>query len=177
LISGFVPCCAEQVWVSDITYITINGPPDFVYLALITDLYSHQIMGFHLSQRLRAKMCLAALRMALRQRQYPEHLLIHHSDRGVQYCCGDYVEDLQKAQIHISMTQNGSPYENPVAERVNGILKQELGLNQIFESYAQAVNAAAQAVYKYNHLRPHASCNYLTPVQAHQQQGSLPKRW
>lgn len=177
LIEGLEVETAEQVWVSDITYLSLREANKFVYLSLVTDVYSHQIMGFHLSNRLKAKMCLAALRMAVARRQYPERVLIHHSDRGIQYCSHQYVEALQDADIHISMTQNGSPYENPIAERVNGILKQELGLDQSFDNYSQALAYVVPAISKYNELRPHGSCGFLTPGEAHLKEGKLPKRW
>ena len=128
LIEGFIPTAPEQLWVSDITYLeTLEG---FVYLFLITDAYSKMIMGFHLSQRLAAKGCLIALDKAVNKRQYASTQLIHHSDRGIQYCCNQYVEALQEHEISISMTQNGSPYENAIAERINGILKTEFNLNR-----------------------------------------------
>lgn len=177
LIAGLEVEAAEQVWVCDITYLSLCESGKFVYLALITDAYSRQIMGFHLSKRLKAKMCVSALRMAINRRQYPERVLIHHSDRGIQYCSNNYVEALQDADINISMTQNGSPYENPVAERVNGIFKQELALDQDFHNYNHALGYVVPGVHKYNTIRPHASCNYLTPSQAHLQAGPLPKRW
>jgi transposase InsO family protein len=176
LVEGLEVEAAEQLWVCDITYLSL-GQGKFVYLALVTDAYSRKIMGFHLSNRLKATMCLAALRMAVRTREYPERVLIHHSDRGVQYCSSQYVEALQKADIQISMTQSGSPYENPIAERVNGILKQELGLDQTFDNYQHALAQVVSAIETYNHRRPHASCNYMIPSQAHWQIGALPKRW
>lgn len=177
LIEGLEVEAAEQLWVCDITYLSLVQAGQFLYLALITDAYSRQIMGFHLSKRLKATMCLAALHMAIQRRQYPQRVLIHHSDRGVQYCSHKYVEALQQGGIHISMTQNGSPYENPIAERVNGIFKQELGLDQDFHDYKHALGYVVPAVHKYNTIRPHASCNYLTPCEAHLHTGPLPKRW
>lgn len=177
LIKGFEVEAAEQLWVSDITYLALTKPGQFVYLALITDAYSHQIMGFHLSNRLKTKLCTAALKMAIRRRQFPQRVLIHHSDRGIQYCSHRYVETLQDNDIHLSMTQNGSPYDNPIAERVNGILKQEFALDQRFDHYRQALAQVVPAISKYNELRPHGSCNYLTPCQAHLEKGALPKRW
>ncbi|WP_461077731.1 transposase [Spirosoma flavus] len=102
--------------------------------------------------------------------------LIHHSDRGVQYCCLKYVNLLQDHTIQISMTQSGDPLENAIAERVNGILKQEL-LADHYLSLAVAKKGIAQAVLIYNSLRPHSSCDMLTPQQAHQQRGDLRRRW
>ena len=103
--------------------------------------------------------------------------LIHHSDRGVQYCCSEYVQLLEHCKIKISMTENGDPYENAIAERVNGILKGEFGLAKPFASIDQAIEATSQAIRAYNYKRPHASCNYLTPGAAHQYNGILRKRW
>lgn len=156
---------AEQVWVSDITYIsTING---FNYLSLVTDAYSRKIVGYCLAVNLKAAGCIKALNDAVRGRSYPANTLIHHSDRGTQYCCDDYVARLNAYDIQISMTQTGSPYDNAIAERVNGILKGEFDLYKVFSSHGQARNAVDQAIYKYNNLRLHASCNYQTPENAH----------
>lgn len=156
---------AEQVWVSDITYLrTANG---FVYLFLITDAYSRKIMGYHLSQTLKASGCLIAMEKAIRGRIYPQRPLLHHSDRGIQYCCEEYIELLQQRGIAISMTQSGSPYDNAIAERVNGILKQEFGLYRVFKGYAQASAKVCEAIAIYNNRRPHYSCDLKTPQQAH----------
>ena len=103
--------------------------------------------------------------------------LIHHSDRGSQYCCAEYVKMLQHYQIEISMTEKGDPYENAIAERVNGILKGEFLLDKTFASFSEAQLAVNSAIEKYNNIRPHASCDNLTPVQAHDCQGLLRKRW
>lgn len=159
---------AEEIWVSDITYITTMS--GFTYLSLITDAYSRKIVGHYLSTNLKASGCLKALDKAVLSRLYPESKLIHHSDRGTQYCCDDYVGQLKKKEIRISMTQTGSPYDNAIAERVNGILKTEFDLYQTFKSHSQASAAIDHAIYKYNNLRLHASCNYLTPENTHNQQ-------
>lgn len=165
LLQDYRPYGPDQVWVSDITFLrTVNG---FIYLSLITDAYSRVITGYHLSQYLKASGCIAALTKALKSRRNPDTELIHHSDRGIQYCCDDYVQLLQKNDIRISMTQSGSPYDNAIAERVNGILKQEFGLDQTFKSYNEAIEPVAKAVYTYNHIRPHFSCDLKTPVQKH----------
>lgn len=165
LLQDYRPYGPDQVWVSDITFLrTVNG---FIYLSLITDAYSRVITGYHLSQYLKASGCIAALTKALKSRRNPDTELIHHSDRGIQYCCDDYVHLLQKNDIRISMTQSGSPYDNAIAERVNGILKQEFGLDQTFKSYNEAIEPVAKAVYTYNHIRPHFSCDLKTPVQKH----------
>lgn len=162
------PIMAEQIWVSDITYLrTANG---FIYLFLVTDAYSRKIVGYHLSQSLKASGCIFALKKAIRAREYRERPLIHHSDRGIQYCCDAYVEILQRNNIQISMTQSGSPYDNAVAERVNGILKAEFGLVETFPSYSAAVGPVCAAIEKYNTLRPHMSCKMMTPAQRHNQE-------
>lgn len=158
----------EEIWVSDITYInTVTG---FTYLSLVTDAYSRKIVGHYLSTDLKASGCIKALEHALANRLYPKEFLIHHSDRGTQYCCEDYVSRLRQKEIQISMTQTGSPYDNAIAERVNGILKTEFELYKIFKSYKQASAAVEQAIYKYNNLRLHASCNYQTPEITHTKQ-------
>lgn len=165
----------EQVWVSDITYLRINN--SFVYLSLITDAYSRQIMGYHLQNDLSAEGCLQALRMAIAKRKTPKLTLMHHSDRGSQYCSKAYVDELNGANIAISMTKNGDPYENAIAERVNGILKTEFDLERSMGTFEQLKTKLDKVINAYNTLRPHASCNYLTPMQAHQKQGELNKQW
>ncbi len=173
IIKGFIPIAPNQLWVSDITYIHLSD--DFAYLSLITDAYSHKIVGFYLSEDLSAKGPLKALKMALTGNPDCKNL-IHHSDRGVQYCCDEYVKLLQNNTIKISMTENGDPLENPLAERVNGILKSEL-LEEVFVDFKIAQQAIALACSTYNHLRPHGSIDNLKPVEAHQKTGELNKRW
>ena len=165
LLQNFQPDGPGQVWVSDITFLRTQS--GFIYLSLVTDAYSRVIVGYHLSQHLKASGCIAALNKALKRRQNPFTALIHHSDRGIQYCCDDYVQILQTHGINISMTQSGSPYDNAIAERINGILKQEFGLEKTFRSYNEAVEPVAKAIYFYNHIRPHFSCNLQTPEQKH----------
>ena len=165
----------EQLWVSDITYIRlING---FVYLSLITDAYSHKIVGYSLRKDLSASGCLSALQMALFNREHLQQQLIHHSDRGCQYCCKEYVDLLNENNIAISMTNNGDPYENAIAERVNGIIKSEFNLYSSQFSFDQTSELIKETIVAYNQFRPHASCDYLTPDQAHQKSGALKKRW
>ena len=173
IIKGFIPIAPNQLWVSDITYIHLSD--DFAYLSLITDAYSHKIVGFYLSEDLSAKGPLKALKMALTGNPNCKNL-IHHSDRGVQYCCDEYVKLLQNNTIKISMTENGDPLENPLAERVNGILKSEL-LEEVFVDFKIAQQAIALACSTYNHLRPHGSIDNLKPIEAHQRTGELNKRW
>ena len=173
LIEGFYPTAPNQLWVSDITFIVLVNC--FAYLSLITDAYSRKIVGFYLSMDLSAEGCIKALNMALNNNPVLGKL-IHHSDRGSQYCCSDYVKILNDIYIKISMTQNGDPKENAIAERVNGILKDEL-LDKVYLDYNQAVKGVAVAISTYNHQRPHGSIDYLTPYEAHFRSGELKRRW
>jgi putative transposase len=134
-------------------------------------------VGWSLQANLQATGVLEALKMAIQQLPLSVTGLIHHSDRGIQYCCRDYISFLESAGIQISMTEHSDPGENALAERVNGILKEELLENRRFTSLVVAEQAIQQAIQAYNHLRPHGSCDYLTPEQAHSQQGTLKKRW
>ncbi len=154
----------NQVWVSDITYIrTMEG---FMYAAIITDMYSRKIIGTHIGDSLESYGCTEALRMAVKSLENGQ-IPIHHSDRGCQYCCHEYVELLDKYKICISMTERNHCYENALAERVNGILKQEYELDQIFRSKEQAKAAFNQAVQIYNTRRPHMSLKYKTPDEVY----------
>ncbi len=173
IVRDFIPVAPNQLWVSDITYIHLNE--GFAYLSLITDAYSRKIVGFYLSKDLSARGPLAALKMALSSNPVRDGL-IHHSDRGVQYCCDEYVKLLEHHEVRISMTEKGDPLENALAERVNGILKQEL-LEEVFCGFETAQREVAIACSTYNHLRPHGSIDNLTPVQAHQLSGTIKKRW
>jgi len=174
LLKGVDITASEQVWVADITYISIGY--DFNYLSLITDAYSRKIMGYHLHHQLTNEGTIKALKMALSNRSNHNYL-IHHSDRGVQYCSYDYVDILRKEGIEISMTEFGEAYENPIAERVNGILKTEFGLSQVFRSRTQALVAVRRSIVAYNQLRPHMSCDWLTPEVAHTSIEPLKKQW
>lgn len=150
----------NQVWVSDITYIrTVKG---FCYLALITDMFSRKIIGYDVSDSLELAGCLRALKIALRHIRNPAGL-IHHSDRGIQYCSNLYVSELKKLNVKISMTEDNHCYENAIAERVNGILKDEFYLDQCFFSTRQAYLATKNAVNIYNSKRLHLSLKYKTP--------------
>lgn len=173
LIEGFYPTAPNQLWVSDITFIVLVNC--FAYLSLITDAYSRKIVGFYLSIDLSAEGCVKALNMALNNNPVLGKL-IHHSDRGSQYCCSDYVKILNDIYIKISMTQNGDPKENAIAERVNGILKDEL-LDKVYLDYKQAIVGVSVAISTYNHQRPHGSIDYLTPFEAHFRSGELKRRW
>jgi putative transposase len=172
-IKDFVPLRAGRLWVSDITYVHVSSR--FAYLSLVTDAYSRKIVGCCLSKNLSADGCVAALKMALKNNPDIEHL-IHHSDRGVQYCCSEYVSVLEKASVRISMTQHGDPLENAIAERVNGILKSEL-LESRYNSFKEAVEGVKHAITIYNHERPHTSINMLTPAQAHHLEGGIKRLW
>ena len=154
----------NQVWVSDITYIRTRE--DFGYLSLITDKYSKKVVGYHLGQTLSATDALKALHMALGA--LPEGARpIHHSDRGCQYCCHEYVKTLKDRGLGISMTEEDHCAENAMAERMNGILKQEYFLNHEFRTVAQARRAVDEAVHLYNTRRPHRSLRLRTPEQVH----------
>lgn len=165
----------EQLWVSDITYIRLIGK--WGYLSLITDAYSRKIMGFAFRPDLAALGCIEALEMAFNNRQYNNMELVHHSDRGCQYCCKAYVELLTKNKVAISMTENGSPYENALAERVNGILKSEFNLYSSKLGFSQTYSLIEKSINAYNTLRPHSSIDFLTPDQAHLKHGEIKKRW
>lgn len=150
----------NQVWASDITYIrTIKG---FCYLALITDMYSRKIVGYDLSNSLELKGCIRALNKAIYKTKSTEGL-IHHSDRGIQYCSNVYTQILKKNKIDISMTQENHCFENALAERVNGILKGEFYLDQVFTDVAHAKRTTKNAIKLYNEIRLHLSLDYRTP--------------
>lgn len=166
---------AEQLWVSDITYI--RAGENFCYLILITDAYSHKIVGFNFGKNMDAAFCVEALNMALAGRRCPDRALMHHSDRGLQYCSKAYVEVLQQHSIAISMTENGDPLENALAERMNGILKDSFEMDRTFSSFEEARAFIEEAVRYYNNRRPHSSCDRLTPNEAHARTGTLKKHW
>ena len=170
LIIDFTPSKPNQLWVSDITYWKIGGI--WFYITLITDACSRKIVGYHLSENLHAEQTVKALKMALldlnKQPQSFEQL-IHHSDRGVQYCSSSYVNQLKKKNIQISMTQSGDPLENALAERVNGIIKNEYLLNYQCNNIKDAKKQLAIAVSLYNKERPHSSIGNLTPEFVHNQ--------
>ncbi|MDB5261472.1 MAG: family transposase [Adhaeribacter sp.] len=164
----------NQLWVSDITYIRTGN--DFSYLSLITDAYSHKIVGWAVGETLHTKGPLAALNMATKTLEKGKESLIHHSDRGLQYCSRDYIQLLSLHTIQISMTSQGDPGENAIAERINRTIKEEFNCRAFF-TFEQTKTAIAKSIQAYNNLRPHASCDYLTPNLAHQQHGLLRKRW
>ena len=157
----------EKVWVSDITYIGNRKNPS--YLALITDAYSKKISGYNVSDSLNVKGSLAALEMALKNRIYRNEPIIHHSDRGLQYCSNEYQQVLENNKIQPSMTEEYNPYENGIAERVNGILKQEFDIDKFDANLKIKTKLVQNAIKIYNAFRPHLSNSMLTPKQMHQQ--------
>lgn len=164
LIQGWSPTANHQLWVADITYLRTTNK--FIYLALITDAYSRKIIGYDLSDSLELTGCKRALHMALKQlpRGYRP---IHHSDRGIQYCSYAYTDTLKQHRIRISMADTGDCYQNALAERINGILKEEFLLDHIFRNKQDAVKATKQAIKTYNNVRLHLKLNFKTPEQIH----------
>jgi len=175
LVKGLVINEPELLWVSDITYLRTGS--GFAYLSLITDAYSRKIVGYSVRKDLAVEGCLGALEAALLSRNCPGRVLIHHSDRGSQYCCKQYVDLLSSNNIAISMTNNGDPYENAIAERLNGIIKSEFNLYNSQSSFEEICLLVDNSIAAYNAIRPHGSCDYLTPYEAHQKSGPLKKRW
>lgn len=163
-----------QLWVSDITYIRLVV--GFAYLSIITDAYSHKIVGYKLHPTLHSQGAIDALLMAQKDLK-KKYGLIHHSDRGIQYCCNDYVIMIEHLDIRLSMTEKGDPYENAIAERINGILKIEFLLEHTFLTFGEAGQAVDLAIKNYNQRRPHLSCDMMTPVMAHEHNGLLKKHW
>jgi len=157
----------EQVWVSDITYIGKRENP--CYLSLVTDAYSKRIMGFNVADNMNTESSLVALKNAVKQRKDKSLSLIHHSDRGLQYCANEHQKLLNKSDIKCSMTQNSDPYENAVAERINGILKQEFSIDKFNKELPIMKALVKNAIDIYNNIRPHYSNYMLTPNQMHQQ--------
>ena len=182
LIKGIVLTAANQLWVADITYIALAGG-DVCYLHLITDAYSHKIVGWALARTLKAAITMQALRMAIEQAvamKGSEVLtgLIHHSDRGVQYCCDAYVAMLKAYGISISMTEDYKPTDNAVAERTNGIIKVECVYRQkCFNSFEHACRVIERYIHFYNYHRPHMSIGYKVPALVHLEQGEQKKMW
>ncbi|WP_233487609.1 IS3 family transposase [Winogradskyella epiphytica] len=165
LVKDQVPTRPEQLWVSDITYIkTQNGHN---YLALVTDAYSKQIMGYKLDNHMRTSLCTDALAMAIKNRKYPNQKIIHHSDRGFQYCNPKYTEFAESNGIIMSMTEQYDPYENAIAERINRTLKYEYGLKQTIKNTDLAQKMTNQAIYIYNNLRTHFSLDLRKPAEVH----------
>ena len=170
LIVDFTPSKPNELWVSDITYWKIQG--QFVYISLITDAYSRKIIGYHLSENLQSDGTIKALEMSLSDLEKRTEIsgkLIHHSDRGGQYCSTQYVNLLKKNHIEISMTQERDPSENAIAERVNGIIKDEYLLNYKCKNIDEARKLLDRVIYLYNRERPHSSIGNLVPEIVHSQ--------
>lgn len=173
LAKDFSPMKAHELWVSDITYIPLKER--FAYLFLITDGYSRKIVGFHVNDDMKVSSAVVALKKALQQKP-PETIVIHHSDRGIQYCSTEYVELLQQHHALISMTQSGDPLENAIAERVNGILKTEL-ISSYYNTIEEASLHITRCITIYNYKRRHTSLNYQIPNDVHTQKGPQTRRW
>lgn len=179
LIEGLIPHAPAQVWVSDITYVWCRAEQCFMYLYIITDMYSRKIVGFAVGTSLQACWAVQALQMAIAGTSGSLQGLIHHSDRGVQYCCGEYIGLLRMYEIQPSMTSNGDPLENPIAERVNRTIKEEFMENykEGYSTRAQALEEIPRNIGFYNEERPHSSIGMLTPNQAHCMVGYIPRKW
>lgn len=178
LAKDIVPVSSGELIVSDITYIWIREIENFAYLFLITDAYSRKIIGYCMSDSLKASSAVKALKMALKQIKEPGKCT-HHSDRGIQYCCNDYTSLLQKSKIAISMTENGDPLENAIAERINRTIKEEFTNEKTlcFNTLNQAKKEIPKFINFYNNKRPHRSIDMLTPSVAHNMTGELKRRW
>lgn len=180
LIQNIVPQRANEIWVSDITYLWLKEMNHFCYLSLVTDMYSRKIVGHCVYEDLSVQGCLIALKEALKGvKKEGIKNLVHHSDRGVQYCCHAYTRLLDKNSIKISMTQSGDPLENPIAERVNRTIKEEFTTDkQInFSNIEIAKKEIRKFIDFYNAERPHRSTNWLTPDSAHLQTGEIKRVW
>ena len=164
LVKDKEPTGRNQIWNADLTYLRVGE--GFMCLALISDQYSRKIVGYHCSDNLESIGCQEALKRALEQLRGTQRP-IHHSDRGCQYCCHEYVRQLQERGLQISMTEQNHCYENAYAERLDGILKDEYGLGETMRSKKEALRCVAEAVWLYNHRRPHLSLNYQTPETVH----------
>lgn len=184
LVRSFLPERVNRLWVSDITYIKVwlsESCYTFAYLSLITDAYSHEIVGWAVGKTLETCYASEALTMALHRLddKGEENVsrLIHHSDRGVQYASDEYVSLLRENNICISMTENGDPKENAIAERVNQTVKNELLKDIRFHSVAEIRDALKVAVEFYNTRRPHMSVDMMTPEEAARCNGEIRKWW
>ena len=175
LIRGLNPCRSNQLWVSDITYWKVHG--SFLYIHLITDAYSRKIVGYKLSKTLETKGTVDALKMALASLPPDFKGLTHHSDRGIQYCSMPYVSLLKKHNVCISMTENGDPLENAIAERINGIIKNEYLDCYEVNSFDQASVLLNQVIELYNDERPHMSIGNHTPSNIHETNQPTTKLW
>ena len=183
LVKSVIPTRPNHIWVSDITYIEIEDPGTpqgyrFVFLTIVMDAYSRRILGWRVAPTLEAAYSIKALEMAVKT--LPEGFddtLIHHSDRGTQYASAAYIKALNARRIIPSMTEDGNPKDNAMAERINSTVKNELLHGRTFASLRQVSDAVRKAVEFYNAERPHSSIDMLTPDQAHQMEGKLRKHW
>lgn len=155
----------EQLWVSDITYIKTEQGHS--YLNMVTDAFSRKIVGYSIADNMETTSMIQAYKMALTNKKNKNTQTIHHSDRGLQYCSKEYVELSHNNNCLISMTENGDPYENALAERMNRTIKEEFGLGESLKSKQIAEQMIKEAVYIYNNYRPHLALNYKTPEQVH----------
>lgn len=165
----------EQVWVSDVTYV--HYKKGTAYLHLTTDAYSKKIVGYKLADNIKASTSMDVILKAVKKRLYPRRKLIHHSDRGFNYTANAFTKMLKTNKIKISMTNKYDPYENAIAERVNGILKQEFSISGPTLDRSEVENVVKKSIHIYNNERPHLSCNYLTPNQAHLNGKHKLKNW
>ena len=165
IVKDKVPTRPEQLWVSDITYIKTEKGHN--YLAIVTDAYSKKIMGYKIDNHMKTTLCKDALAIAIKNRKYPNKKLIHHSDRGFQYCNPKYTKFAEKNGIIMSMTEQYDPYENAVAERINRTLKYEYGLLDCIKNTEITQKTVNQAVYIYNNLRTHFSLDLRKPAEVH----------
>ena len=173
LIRELVPTGSNQLWVSDITYWKIDTG-EHLYISFITDAWSHKIVGYQVAETMDALESIEALKMAIKSLgNNKEITLIHHSDRGVQYCSSNYVKLLKDNQIEISMTENGDPLENAIAERLNGIIKQEYLDNYQVKTLKEAKKLLKLVVELYNSERPHMSIGNQTPTKIHHSKTDL----
>jgi putative transposase len=173
------PRRCNEIWVSDITYVWLKQQDKFCYLSLITDLYSRKIVGHCVHEDLSVKGSLEALKQALKQRKDKTESLVHHSDRGVQFCCHAYIKLLRKNNVQISMTETGDPLENAVAERIHRTIKEEFTTEREinFSTIAEAKTNIRKFIDFYNQYRPHRSIQWYTPNEAHKQRGILKRVW
>jgi len=166
---------SEELWVSDITYLSVEQ--GHCYLILITDAYSRKVVGYNFGRRMDTAFCIVALEQAIAARRFLQRKLMHHSDRGIQYCSNDYVKCLNNKDIAISMTENSDPLENPLAERMNRIFKDSFALDKDFKSFEKTKQTIDMAIEYYNNRLPHSSLDMMTPNEAYNKTGELKKHW
>jgi transposase InsO family protein len=155
----------DEVWVSDITYLkTEEGT---MYLNMVTDAFSRRIVGYAVADNMETASMIKAFKMAIAQRKHGDQPVIHHSDRGVQYCSKEYVKISEQHGVLLSMTENGDPYENALAERMNRTIKEEFGMDRTLKSKHQIRALVAESILLYNSKRPHLALNMKTPDQVH----------